>query len=87
MIALVCGVVYYFYSGVQQSIEEVNMNEAKRVGSQPIERPAPGLSRTQYDQQRAGHYGTAVANSQSLNAHQQRVSETEKALQQMSNTR
>ena len=87
MIAFVLGLGYYFYNGVQGTTEEINANEAKRVGSQPAERPAaPGLSRTKYDQQRAGHYGDAVKNSPALNAHEQRVRDTEKAVQQVSNS-
>lgn len=86
MIAGVLGVVYYFYSGVQTSVDEITASEAKRVASQPAAQPTQGLSRTQHDQQRAGHYGDAVKNSQSLNAHQKRVEETEKTVQQLSNS-
>ena len=86
-IACALAVVYYFYTGVQGTMEEVNANDAKRVASQPQERPAtPGLSRTKYDQQRSGHYGDAVKNSQSLKAHDQRTKDTEKAIQQISNS-
>jgi|SRR5687768_11049441 len=88
MIALAAGAVYYFYTGVQSSVDEVNANEAKRAASQPAERPAtPGLSRTQYDQQRSGHYGNAVANSASLQAHQKHIDETQKIMQQVSNSK
>ena len=88
MIAFVLGLVYYFYNGVQGTMEEINANEAKRVGSQPAERPAtPGLSRTQYDRQRAGHYADAVKNSQSLDAHNQHIKDTEKAMQQASSSK
>ena len=88
LLALLCGVAYYIYSGTQDSIEQVNANEAKRVASQPAERPvAPGLSRTEYDRQKAGTYGDAVKKSPGLNAHQQRVDQTEKAVQELSNSR
>src|SRR5688500_1732596 len=84
MIALAAGVFYYFYSGVQNSVEEVNANEAKRVASQPAARPGTqGLSRTEYDRQKAGTYGDAVKNSPGLNAHQQRVNQTERAVQEI----
>lgn len=86
MIAAVLCVVYYFYDGVRTSMDEVSASEAKRVASQPVAQPTQGLSRTQHDQKRAGHYGDAVKNSQSLNAHQKRVEETEKAVQQLSNS-
>ena len=87
LVAAVAGLAYYFFGGVTESVDEVNAKEAKRVASQPDERPAtPGLSRTEYDRQRSGHYGDAVKNSPSLNAHQQRVKDTEKAVQQISNS-
>ena len=86
MVALLGGLVYYFYSGTQTSIEKVNADEAKRAASQPAERPVtPGLSRSQYDQQKAGTYGDAVKNSSSLNAHQQHINESQKVMQQISN--
>lgn len=88
MIAAVLGVVYYFYTGVQASMDEIDRNEAKRLATQPPPKPEQqGLSRTQYDQQRAGTYADAVKNSASLNAHQKRVEETEKAVKQLSNSK
>lgn len=88
MIAFVLGLVYYFYNGVRGTMEEINANEAERIASQPKERPAtPGLSRSQYDRQRAGSYGDAVKNSPSLGAHNEHIKETEKAMQQVSNSR
>lgn len=85
MIAMVLGVVYYFYNGVQHSMEEIQANEAKRIASQLPRRGDSGRSRTQSDRQKTTTYGDAVKNSSSLNAHQQRVKETEKAVQQVSN--
>ena len=88
MIAFVLGLVYYFYNGVQGTMEEINANEVQRIASQPKERPAtPGLSRSEYDRQRAGSYGDAVKNSPSLGAHNQHIKETEKAMQQVSNSK
>ena len=87
MIAVVTGLVYYVYNGVQAEMDEINEHEAKRVASQPAERPvAPIRSRSQYDRQRAGQYGNAVANSASLEAHQQHIKDTQKAMDQASNT-
>ena len=86
MIAMVLGVVYYFYDGVQRSMQEIEANEAKRVAAQLPRQRVPGRSRTQSDQQRTATYADAVKNSSSLNAHQQRVKDTEKAVQQVSNT-
>jgi hypothetical protein len=86
MVGLLVGLLYYFYSGTQSSIEKVNADEAQRVASQPAERPVtPGLSRTQYDQQKAGTYGNAVKNSSSLAAHQQHIDDSQKIMQQISN--
>ena len=84
MIALVSGVFYYFYTGIQASVNEVSESEQKRLSKQaPAE---PGSSRTKSGQQRAGSYGAAVANSQSLGAHNQHIKDTEKAMQQVSNS-
>jgi hypothetical protein len=88
MIAMVLGVVYYFYDGVQRSMQELDENEMRRVASQQKLRTSDtGLSRSQSDQRRSGTYGDAVRNSSSLDAHQQRVNQTEKALQQVSNSK
>ncbi len=86
LVACVGGLAYYFYKGTEQSMDEIDANEAKRVASQPAEHPPAGLSRTKYDQQRAGHYANAVANSPSLGAHQKHIEDTQKAMQQVSNT-
>ena len=87
MIAAILSVVYYFYNGVQDSMAEIDASEAKRVASQPAPQQPAGLSRSEQDRQRAGSYGNAVKNSQSLNAHQQHINQTEKAMQQVSNSR
>ena len=88
MITIVLGLVYYFYDGVRQSMAEIEANEAKRIATQTKTRSADaGLSRSQSDQRRAGSFGDAVKNSSSLDAHQQRVNQTEKALQQVSNSK
>ena len=87
MIAAILGVVYYFYNGVQNSMAEIDAAEAKRVASQPASGQSRGLSRSQQDRQRAGSFGNAVKNSESLNAHQKQIQQTEKAMQQVSNSR
>lgn len=87
MIALLAGVAYYIYNGTRSSVEQVNANDAKRVESQPVQQPATqGLSRSEYDKQRSMTYGQAVKNSSSLSAHQDRIDQTAKAMQQISNT-
>ena len=88
MIAMVCWVVHYFYQGVQQSMQELQENEARRVAAQyKLQKRNTGLSRSQSEQRRAETFGDAVKNSSSLNAHQQRVNETEKTLKQASNSK
>jgi len=84
-LTVIGAIVYYIFTGAESSVEQVNANEAKRVASQPAGHPAAGLSRTQYDQQRAGTYAGAVKNSSSLDAHQQHINQTEKTMQQISN--
>ena len=80
------GVAYYFYAGSAESVDKVNANEAKRVASQPAERPLlPGASRTEYDRQKSQSYADAVRGSKSLADHNKRVQESEKAMQQISN--
>lgn len=86
MLALFGGLGYYFYSGTQSAMKQVNANEAKRAASEPEERPlAPGLSRTEYDRKKTGTYAEAVKNSSSLSAHQKHINETQKTMQQISN--
>ena len=83
MIVLVAGVAYYIYTSYFGSTQNVKQVDAKQATSQPD----TGLSRTEYDKQRSGHYGNAVANSESLKAHQQNIDRTEKAIQQVSNSK
>lgn len=86
LLALVGALAYYVYNGTQTSMEKVNANDAKRVASQPAERPGvPGLSRTEYDKQKTMTYGDAVKNSSSLSAHQQHINDSQKMMQQISN--
>src|SRR5215216_1451364 len=80
MIALVGGIAYYAYQGVQSSTDDVYVKELKRLEEQKQDKTA-GLSRTQYEKQRAGTYGAAVQNSNSIAAHNEHLRETEKAEQ------
>ena len=86
MIAIVAGIVYYFYHGVQVSMQELEVEEQKRLGTQRPQ-PSQGLSRSQADQQRAGTYGNLVTNSQSLKEHQKHIDETQKLMNQTSNSK
>lgn len=82
MIALVLGVVYYFYQGVQREMDEIDANEAQRIATQPKQQP--GFPRSQSDRQRAGQVGDAVKNSAALNTAQRHNLENEAAMQQVS---
>lgn len=86
MLAAVAGGLYYVFLGTGQSVNEVNTNDAKRVASQPAQQQPAGLSRTEYDRQRAGQYGSAVQDSPSLTASQKHNEETQRLMQQVSNS-
>jgi hypothetical protein len=86
IIALVAGFAYYAYYGVQKSTDEVYANEMKRLEQQKTDKTA-GLSRSEYEKQRAGTYGSAIQNSNSLAAHTQHVKDTEKLIQTAANAK
>ena len=73
------GVGYYLYEGVQSSYQNVAATDDKRVATERKDAP-PGLTRTEYDNRRAGQYGDAVANSQGLNTSQQHTNEINKLM-------
>src|SRR5688572_17990639 len=52
MIAIVAGVAYYIYTSYFGSTDDAKRSDAKQATSQPA-----GLSRTEHDKQRSGHYG------------------------------
>ncbi len=73
-LTLVGAAVWYIYTGMEKSVAQVQANDAKRVANQAKD-PSAGLTRTQYDQQRAGQYGNAIQSSQGLNASQAHTNE------------
>jgi len=73
------GVGYYLYSGVAASYQNVSAIDNKRVATEQKDAP-PGLSRTEYDNRRAGQYGNAVSNSQGLATSQQHTNEINKLM-------
>ncbi len=77
IITLIGAGAWYLYKGVERSFGQVQ--DVNGVAQQPKANPAP-LSRTQYDQQRAGQYGNAVQGSQGLNASQQHTNEINKLM-------
>ena len=86
VIAGAVGIVYYFYHGVQVSMQELEQQDQQRQAAQSKVRPK-NLSRSQAENQRAGSYAGAVSNSQSLKDHQKHIDETEKAMNQVSNSK
>jgi hypothetical protein len=79
IITLICAGAWYLYKGIEKSFEQVQADDINRVAQQPKPNNPP-LSRTQYDQQRAGQSGNAVQGSQGLNASQQHTGEINKLM-------
>jgi hypothetical protein len=69
----------YIYSGIQNEMSDMEMNETKRTATAPKANP-PGLTRSQQDQQRAGQFKNAVQNAPALASSQKRLAETEKLM-------
>lgn len=84
IIALAAGFAYYAYYGMQKSAEDIYANEIKRVAEQQTDKTA-GLSRSEYEKQRSGTYGSAIQNSNSFAAHNQHIQDTEKLMQTAAN--
>lgn len=83
--AAVAFAAYYIYLGMQQSVAEVNANDAKRVASQPAQ-PPPANSRTESDRQRSAQVGNSLKDNPSFAAQKQHDEETRKIMQQASNS-
>jgi ribosomal protein L40E len=77
--AIVGVVIYYAIGGFESSMSKVNADEASRQAVQQRDDPN-GLPRSEYDKQRAGQYGGAVRNSNSLNEAQKHNEELKKAI-------
>lgn len=78
-LAIIGAIAAYFFFGVQKSVDQVTANDNRRLASQANQKPEP-LSRTEYDQKRAGSYKSAIQNSPGLAASQKRLEETEKLM-------
>lgn len=78
----VIGAAYYIYSGSQAPAQG---NNASQRPSQATPQPA-GLSRTQYDQQRAGNFANNIKDNPSFEAKRQHDEETQKVMNQVSNS-
>jgi hypothetical protein len=78
---------YYLYGEMMHSIENVNQNDAYRVGAQPPQKiQQAGLSRTEQDRQRASQFSNNLKDNPSLQAKRKHEEETQKAMQQASNS-
>lgn len=81
ILALLGGGIYYLYSGVQKSYEEIRSKEAKHTAT-PGNHPAePFKSRSDTEQKRVEPYKNALQNSQSFVESNKRLSETHKLMQ------
>jgi phage FluMu protein Com len=77
---------YYIYSEIKTSVDHVGEKETKRVASKPRNNPDAGLSRSEADRQKSQRIANAVGASSGLAAHTNRTQQTEKAIQQLSNS-
>ena len=84
IVAFVAGFAYYAYYGLQKEADEIYANDMKRIEQQKSIRTA-GSSRSEYEKHRSGAYSTAIQNSNSLAAHDQRIRDTERMMQTAAN--
>jgi hypothetical protein len=75
-LALIGSAVYYIFSGFERSYDQVRTTEATRAAQQPKDQPVQ--TRSQFQKQQTGTYGTAVKNSNGLMQSQQHVNDIEK---------
>ena len=88
MVTIVGALAYYVFTGTEESIKQVTAEQTNRAGSKPAERPlAPGATRTEYDRQKTQTYAGAVRDSQSLADHNKHIQETDKMMQQITNSK
>lgn len=84
LVGAVVAFFLYMYSGIQNEMSQIEMDEAKRAATEP--KPTqPGLTRSQQDQQRTGQYKNAIQTAPALAESQKRLAETEKLMQPASN--
>lgn len=83
----VAAAFYYIFIGVRGSVDTVNSTEANRVGAQPVLPPDAGRSRAEYDRYRTQTVANAVGAAPGLAEHNNRTQQTDKALDQMTNSR
>ena len=85
IVAFAGGFAYYAYYGMQKSADDVYAGEMKRIETQKTDKTA-GLSRSEYQKQRTGTFGSAIKSSNSFSAHNEHIAETQRAMEAASNT-
>jgi hypothetical protein len=75
-LALIGGVAYYLFSGVEKSYEDVKKIEQTRPGANAVPQ-----TRSQFQEQQKQNYTTAIKNSGGLAESQKRTEETQKLMQ------
>jgi hypothetical protein len=78
-LALIGSAVAYVFFGLEKSYNKIEMDETKRTDKQPKTQPTE-QTRSQFEKQQTGHYGTAIQNSNGLAQSQKHVDEVEKLM-------
>ncbi len=81
LLAVIGAGVYYFYSGVDRSFENVNTVDANRVAIQPKLHQAPLTTRSESDKQRTQSFKTAIQESPGIGQADKRLAETKKLME------
>lgn len=76
----------YFFIGSHGSAVKVGTVDANPVAAQPSRQPEAALSRAEYDSQRSQYVANAVGVSPGLTEHNNRTQQTEKTLDQLTNS-
>ncbi len=85
--AALCVGGYYVFSAMQSSVQQYSDEDAKRAAAQPsVPESQKAFSRTADDRMRAQRVGNAVNISPALAEHKDRVKETEKMMNSISNS-
>ena len=79
-LTLIGSAIYYVFSGFEKSYTKIEATEANRMAQQPQIQPLD-QTRSQFENQQAGHYGTAIQNSNGLAQSQKHTKEIEKLME------
>jgi hypothetical protein len=79
-LTLVGSAVAYVFLGFEKSYEKIGASETNRIAQQPRNQPL-GLTRSQFQSQQAGHYGSAIQNSNGLAESQKHVEDVKKLME------